>query len=373
MLIKEIELVSSYFPENRPVKYLHLGGGTPTFLSDAALTELMYHVSRNFHLLEEERGDYSLEIDPREVDEKKIALLRGLGFNRVSLGIQDFDTKVQAAINRQHSFAKIKALMLQLTDYNFGSINFDLIYGLPFQTEQSFKETIEQVISLNPDRLSIFNYAHLPLRFKSQSLMREETMPSPEKKLAIFVNAANRLSEAGYQYIGMDHFAKPYDSLAKAQNEGNLHRNFQGYSVDADADLLGLGVSAISQIDNVYCQNNDSIKAYEASIEKDKLAIYRGASLSQDDEIRRWVISQLMCHKNINLLDFAANFACQFEQYFSKELPSIRLLAEQDLLTLDASQLQLTELGDRLVRRVCLVFDQYNNEEKLKKRFSRII
>ena len=179
-LINELELIGKYFPDNRPVKYLHLGGGTPTFLSDASLTELMYHVSSNFKLLEEERGDYSLEIDPREVGEKKIALLRGLGFNRVSLGVQDFDSQVQTAINREQPLEKIKELMIQLTDYDFRSINFDLIYGLPFQTEKSFNQTIDKVIALNPDRLSIFNYAHLPLRFRSQNLMREETMPSPE-------------------------------------------------------------------------------------------------------------------------------------------------------------------------------------------------
>ena len=191
--------------------------------------------------------------------------------------------------------------------------------------------------------------------------------------MAIFVNAANRLVEAGYQYIGMDHFAKPYDSLSKAQNEGSLHRNFQGYSVDSDADLLGFGVSAISQIDNVYSQNIDSIKAYEDSLRKKALPVYRGVILSSDDEIRRWVISQLMCHKCIDFMEFEEKFSCQFEKYFYNELAPIEALSQQGLLKLSSTQLRLSELGDRLVRRVCLVFDQYNNDERLKERFSRII
>lgn len=372
-LQQEIQAVSQYIPNHRPVKYLHLGGGTPTYLSDSELTELMYQLSRYFHFIDEKRADYSIEIDPREINEEKLALLRGLGFSRVSLGIQDFDKDVQQAVNRECSFGHIKRLMFLLSDYDFRSINFDLIYGLPKQSEASFEKTIQKVIELNPDRLSVFNYAHLPFRFKSQGLIREEDLPSPEQKLNMFSNTVKQLLDAGYQYIGMDHFARPYDTLSKAQLEGRLHRNFQGYSLDSDADLIGLGVSAISQIGNVYCQNVDTLKRYNKRLQEGRSALYRGFELSTDDELRRWVISQLMCHKHIDFACFHERFHCQFMDYFQEELHALKELSVQGLVLVDNEQLKLTTLGDHLVRRVCMVFDRYNSVSTKNTNFSRTI
>lgn len=372
-LQKEIQSISQYIPNHRPVKYLHLGGGTPTYLSDSELTELVYQLSKYFHFIDEKRADYSIEIDPREINEEKLALLRGLGFSRVSLGIQDFDKDVQEAVNRECSFGHIKKLVFLLSDYDFRSINFDLIYGLPKQSESSFEKTIQKIIDLNPDRLSIFNYAHLPFRFKSQGLIREEDLPSPQQKLNMFSNTVEQLLDAGYQHIGMDHFARPHDALSKAQQAGRLHRNFQGYSLDSDADLIGLGVSAISQVGNIYCQNVDSLKRYNRRLQAGRSALYRGFELDSDDELRRWVISQLMCHKHIDLLCFYERFQCYFIDYFHREQPALNELVSQGLVVLDNEQLKLTPLGNHLVRRVCMVFDRYNDFRANNTNLSRIL
>lgn len=374
-LKKEITLIGDMCPKNRPVIQLHFGGGTPTFLDNAQLTELMYHISQHFHLLDDDRGDYSIEIDPRDADVERLALLRGLGFNRVSLGVQDFDPKVQKAINRVQPYDLVAKVMESVVDFKFSSVNMDLIYGLPFQTEIGFARTIKQVIGLSPDRLSLFNYAHLPMRFKAQAQFLEETLPGAREKLNIFSNSAEAFLKAGYSYIGMDHFAKPNDKLAIAQKEGHLHRNFQGYTIHGEADLLGFGASAISQVDNIYSQNVKSITDYQALLEEDLTPLERGVELSADDEKRRWVIGQVICHNCLVFNDYYKQFGEYFIDCFPQEMLELEAAKVDELLELDSEGFQLSDKGRLVVRRICMIFDEYNAVDKnsVERRFSRII
>ncbi|RLT88575.1 MULTISPECIES: oxygen-independent coproporphyrinogen III oxidase [unclassified Ketobacter] len=373
-LIKEIRLKSKDFDAARPVYQMHWGGGTPTYYSDAELTELWFEIGRHFHLVEPERGEYSIEIDPRTIDGNKLGLLKGLGFNRISLGIQDFDQRVQEAINRVQSYEQIRDLLQAARNYQYRSVNFDLIYGLPHQTVASVRETITKVIDLSPDRISLFNYAHLPQRFKSQSLLPEEALPPAEEKLQILCDASNQLMNAGYVYIGMDHFAKPTDELALAQAEGSLHRNFQGYTTFKDADLVGLGVSSISLINNIYCQNTKSITEYQGLVEENNSPLNAGVVLSTDDEIRRAVIMSLLCQNWLIPTQIEAQFGIRFEHYFSSEIKSLNEFVNAGLLSLQNGVYNVTPKGRLVVRKICMLFDVYLPQHvKEGRRFSRVL
>lgn len=373
-LIKEIRLKAKDFDRGRPVYQMHWGGGTPTYFNDAELTELWFEIGRHFHLVDSERGEYSIEIDPRTITADKLGLLKGLGFNRISLGIQDFNQKVQEAINRVQSYDQIKELLQAARNYQYRSVNFDLIYGLPYQTVDSVRETIDQVIELSPDRISLFNYAHLPERFKSQGLLPEEALPPAEEKLQILCAASNQLAQAGYVYIGMDHFAKPTDELAMAQAEGNLHRNFQGYTTYKDADLVGLGVSSISLIHNVYCQNTKSITEYQGCMDAGDPPVTAGVVLSRDDEIRRAVIMSLLCQNWLVPKQIEAKFDIQFDEYFSSEISQLNLFVAEGLLSRNGDVFNVTPKGRLVVRKICMVFDIYLPQHmKEGRRFSRVL
>lgn len=373
-LIREIKQKAAEFGTDRPVYQMHWGGGTPTYYGDAELTELWYQIGKHFHLVDSERGEYSIEIDPRTIDSDKLGLLKGLGFNRISLGIQDFDPQVQQAINREQSLHQVEELMLAARSYQFRSVNFDLIYGLPHQNVQSVQATIEKVVELSPDRISLFNYAHLPERFKSQGLLPEEALPAAEEKLAILCAASNRLVEAGYVYIGMDHFARPEDELAIAQAKGALHRNFQGYTTYKDADLIGLGVSAISLIDNVYCQNTKSITEYQAQLAADESPLMAGVLLTRDDEIRRAVIMALLCQNGLEPEQIEAEYGIDFKDYFCNEMLSLANFVEQGLLEQEGRNYRVTARGRLVVRKICMAFDIYLPDHmKQGRRFSRVL
>lgn len=373
-LIREIRLRAQDFDKGRPVYQMHWGGGTPTYFNDAELTELWFEIGRNFHLVDSERGEYSIEIDPRTIDPDKLGLLKGLGFNRISLGIQDFNLRVQEAINRVQSYQQIEDLMRAARSYQFRSVNFDLIYGLPYQTVDSVRDTIEQVIQLSPDRISLFNYAHLPERFKSQGLLPEEALPPADEKLQILCAASNQLTDAGYVYIGMDHFAKPSDELAQAQAEGKLHRNFQGYTTYKDADLVGLGVSSISLINNIYCQNTKSITEYQGLVEDDELPVTAGVTLSTDDEIRRAVIMSLLCQNWLIPRQIEEQFGIVFREYFAREISQLEGCVQDGLLHLQDGVYNVTPKGRLVVRKICMLFDIYLPQHMQGgRRFSRVL
>ncbi len=373
-LIKEIRQKAGEFGNSRPIFQMHWGGGTPTYYGDAELTELWYQIGRNFHLVDSERGEYSIEIDPRTINTDKLGLLKGLGFNRISLGIQDFDPKVQGAINRVQSTRQVAELVDAARSYQFRSVNFDLIYGLPYQTVDSVAETIEQVIQMGPDRISLFNYAHLPERFKSQGLLPEEALPSAEEKLAILCSASNQLIDAGYVYIGMDHFARPGDELAIAYRDGQLHRNFQGYTTFKEADLIGLGVSAISQIDNVYCQNTRSISQYQEALAEGRSPLMSGVHLTRDDLIRRAVIMSFLCQNGLDPVSVEKTYQIDFHSYFAAECHVLASYVEQGLLELRGTVYQVTERGRLVVRKICMAFDIYLPKHMQQgQRFSRVL
>ena len=358
-LMREIKMQAKLFDTNRPVTQLHWGGGSPTYFSNEEMTMLMHNTARYFNLLEDDQGDYSIEIDPRSVDEERIGLIKGLGFNRISLGVQDFDLQVQQAINRIQSLELVAGIVEQVRNYNFKSLNFDLIYGLPHQSPESFSKTIEQVIALSPDRLSLFNYAHMPNRFKNQRLINQETLPNPQEKLSILCNSANALINAGYEYIGFDHFAKPQDELAIAQKNGSLHRNFQGYSTAREADLIGLGVSAISNIDGAFSQNHKSINNYQEVIADNHLPIEKGYILNQDDQIRQAVIEDLTCYNVINCEEIENKFNISFPDYFSQELEKLDELCKDGLLEKIDRKWIATAKGRVLIRNICMAFDHH--------------
>jgi len=374
-LIREIEIQGALFEKNRPVVQLHWGGGTPTFFSHSEMTELMYHTGRNFNLLDGEQGEYSIEIDPRDADLDTLSLIHGLGFNRISLGVQDFDEKVQKAVNRVQPLPMVEKVVEASRNLGFQSINMDLIYGLPYQTSQSYRSTIESVLALQPDRISLFNYAHLPHRFKTQRQIKDETLPTAEEKLEILCDSANTLmSGAGYVYIGMDHFAKQTDSLAIAHQQGQLQRNFQGYSTAREADLVGMGVSAISHIDNTYSQNFKTANQYKQALTQDHLPIERGYVLNADDLLRQKVINQLTCHNQIDIPQIEKSHQIDFPRYFDAELRELASLEKEALVRLSPTKISLTELGRLVVRRICLVFDIYNGGVQAQQStYSRII
>jgi len=370
-LFREIELQGSLFDRTRPVDQLHWGGGTPTFLSAEQMRALMDRTRQRFRLRDDDRGEYSIEVDPREADADTVRLLRELGFNRLSLGVQDFDPAVQQAVNRHQSESETFAVLEAARECGFRSVSFDLIYGLPFQSVASFGTTLEKVIAAGPDRMSVFNYAHLPELFKTQRQIRSEDLPSPTEKLAILQYTIERLTTAGYVYIGMDHFARPDDELAIAQRQGTLYRNFQGYSTHADCDLVAMGITAIGKVGATYSQNLKTLDGYYSALDAGRLPVFRGIALSHDDRLRREVITRLICHFRLEFTTIESAYGIEFRDYFADELAGLQAMQADGLLTIDANGITVAPVGKLLIRNICMIFDRYLASAS--HRFSKVI
>jgi oxygen-independent coproporphyrinogen-3 oxidase len=372
-LFKEIEMQAALYDPDRQVEQLHWGGGTPTFLNHEEMRALMTKTRQHFRLYDNDEGDYSIEIDPRSVTTETIQVLREIGFNRFSLGVQDVNERVQIAVNRVQPIEQTQAVIEACRQYGANSISVDLIYGLPFQTVESFRETLDTILELSPDRLSIFNYAHLPHLFKPQRRINEDDLPSADTKLQIMQLAVEHLTAQGYVYIGMDHFAKPDDELALAQANGTLHRNFQGYTTHADCDLIAMGVSSISSVAESYSQNAKTLDEYYAALDKNQFPVIRGITLTDDDVIRREVIQQLACHFQLSFADIEKQFNLKFADYFAQELSELATMAQDGLLGLDAEGLVVTPRGRFLIRNICMVFDVSLRAANTQTRFSKVI
>ena len=370
-LHREIAMQGELFDSNRPVDQLHWGGGTPTFISHDEMRALMEHTRSHFNLHDDDTGEYSIEVDPREVGPGTLSLLRELGFNRLSMGVQDFNAVVQKAVNRIQPKDQTLSVLNEARELGFGSINMDLIYGLPHQSVKTFTETLEQVIAADPDRLSVFNYAHLPEMFKPQRRINAEDLPSPEEKLNILQASIDMLIDAGYVYIGMDHFAKPEDELAVAQREGSLYRNFQGYSTHASCDMIGMGVTAIGSIGNSFSQNVRTEDEYYAALDRQHLPLLRGYELNADDLLRREVISQLICHFRLDFSAIEQGFDIVFDRYFPSELEALAQMQEDGLLSVSDRGIEVAPAGMLLIRNICMVFDAYLNQRQ--QRYSKVI
>ncbi len=370
---KEIAMQAKLFDPSRKVDQLHWGGGTPTFISHNEMRELMAVTRRHFNLHDDDSGEYSIEIDPREVSRESIKLLRELGFNRMSLGVQDFNPAVQKAVNRIQSREETMAALTAAREENFKSISVDLIYGLPLQTVESFDQTLDELIEISPDRVSVFNYAHLPERFKPQRRINEADLPPASIKLEIFKHCMEKLTQAGYVYIGMDHFAKPDDELTIAQKNGKLYRNFQGYATHADCDLVGIGITSIGTIANSFAQNVRTMDEYYEKIDNNELAIFRGVEIDTDDLIRREAIMQLICHFKLDFKPLEARFNIQFKDYFATELERYNTMVDDGLITMDEHSIEVTARGRLLIRNICMVFDRYIKPDEKTQRFSKLI
>ncbi len=370
-LEKEIAMLAKLFNGDRVVDQLHWGGGTPTFLNVQQRNRLVAAIGRHFHIREDDQGEYSIEIDPREADRQTIAQLRSLGFNRISLGVQDFDPDVQKAVNRIQSEEQTFAVLAAARKEGFRSTSIDLIYGLPLQTVASFAKTLDKILSVSPDRFSVFNYAHLPARFKVQRQINEADMPSPEVKLAILQMVIQRLLDAGYVYIGMDHFAKPDDELAIAQRQNKLHRNFQGYSTHSDCDLIGFGITSIGRVGDAYIQNVKDLDSYADFLGQGRLPVFKGLILNHDDKLRGAVISQLICHFQLDFAAIERQFGIAFRVYFHDELQGLGQMEEDGLLRMSTAGIEVLPAGRLLIRNICMVFDRYLAEKH--QQFSKVI
>lgn len=358
-LYREIELQGALFGRTRAIRQLHFGGGTPTYLTLEQLAGLFDHLGRHFNVDRSEQREFSIEIDPRTLQEESLAALAAFGFNRISLGVQDFDPDVQRAVNRLQSTAQVAHSVEQARALGYRSVSFDLIYGLPLQTVASFGKTLDSVIEIRPDRLAAYGYAHMPKLFKAQRAIRADQLPDSETRLQLLELTVERLTAAGYVYIGMDHFALPDDDLARALRDGSLHRNFQGYSTHGDCDLIGLGVSAISAVGDCYSQNCKLLSGYYQALDEGRLPVERGISLSMDDVVRRDVIQRLMCKGELAIDDIESRYALDFDSYFANELTALRPLASDGLVTRDDASINVTERGRALLRNVAMVFDAY--------------
>ncbi|MFK5985185.1 MAG: oxygen-independent coproporphyrinogen III oxidase [Pseudomonadota bacterium] len=370
---KEIEMQAALFDSSRKVNQLHWGGGTPTFISHDEMKALMDHTRKHFNLHDDDQGEYSIEIDPREVTYKSIKLLRELGFNRMSLGVQDFNPEVQKAVNRIQSKQQTLDALNAARELNFKSISVDLIYGLPKQTVDSFDQTLDELLSIDPDRVSVFNYAHLPERFKPQRRINTNELPPAEEKLQIFKHCMEKLTSAGYIYIGMDHFAKPNDELSIAQQNGKLYRNFQGYATHADCDLIGIGITSIGTIENSFAQNHRTMDDYYQAIDSGNLAVFRGVEIDQDDIIRREAIMQLICHFKLDYARIENKFSIQFKEYFAEELKRYQIMVDDGLLTINDNGIIVNDRGHLLIRNICMVFDRYIKPDQQTTNFSKLI
>lgn len=373
-LVREIAMVAPLFDRDREVIQLHLGGGTPNFLSANQLGELMDSLHQHFHFSNARNRDISIELDPRCVNANDIEAMAFMGFNRASLGVQDFDPAVQQAVNRIQSVAETLAVIDACRKHGFRSVNVDLIYGLPGQNRPGFGRTLDTVLEARPDRLAIYSYAHLPQLFRAQRQIDESLLPSPEDKLGLLQLAIEKLTAAGYRYIGMDHFALPEDELSVAQEDGSLHRNFMGYTTHAESDLIGLGVSAISHIGDTYSQNPRDLPTWEAAIDAGRLPVWRGVQLDEDDVIRADLIQQLMCQGVVDIPAFEERHQLHFLAYFEDDLRRLGDLAADGLVTTDDTHLRVTSRGRLLLRIIAACFDRYLHQPGTEPvRFSKAI
>jgi oxygen-independent coproporphyrinogen-3 oxidase len=356
-LYKEIKIQAELFSSDKIVRQCHFGGGTPTFLNNSQLQDLANYLQQEFNFAHD--CEFSIEIDPRSVDKETFKILREVGFNRLSFGVQDFDSEVQNAINRPQSFELVREVISWAREYNFLSLSFDLIYGLPKQNLTKFKQTLKQVEIIKPDRISLFNYAHLPTLFKPQRRISEDDLPDATQKVAILEYSINFLTQIGYKYIGMDHFALPEDELSKAQNNGSLYRNFQGYATFKDCDMIGFGVSSIGQVENIFSQNFKTLDEYYLALDNNKLPINKGQIINADDNIRKAIIMQLICNFDLEFALIENEFKIDFKHYFAEELAQIQDLAQDNLLTITDKKIIVSESGKFFIRPICMVFDNY--------------
>ena len=372
-LYREIAMQAELFDSDRVVEQLHWGGGTPTFISHDEMRTLMATTRKHFRLMDDDRGEYSIEIDPREASAETIAVLRELGFNRMSMGVQDFDPAVQKAVNRIQSFAETATVADAARANGFKSVSIDLIYGLPHQSMKTFEDTLDKVLRMDPDRLSVFNYAHLPHLFMPQRRINEAELPSATDKLDILQYIIGRLTDAGYVFIGMDHFAKPDDELAVAQRQGRLHRNFQGYSTHAECDMMSFGISSIGMVGPSYCQNVKTLDEYYDRLDNGVLPVYRGIELTPDDLLRRSIIQALMCHFEVSIEGLEVAHLIDFKRYFADEIADLREMEKGGLLKLDDKWISVQPRGRMLVRAIAMVFDRYLRADRARARYSKVI
>ncbi len=372
-LYREIEIQANLFDSDREVRQLHWGGGTPGFLTQRQSQQLMEHITQHFKLHQDDSGEYSIEIDPRVMEKGGVRHLRSLGFNRISIGVQDFDEKVQQAVNRIQSLENTAEVIDDARRHGFRSINVDLIYGLPHQNVASFSATLDKIIELDPDRIAIYNYAHLPHRFPPQRRIDADDLPPPAERLAILRTAIARLCDAGYEYIGMDHFAKPDDELSVAQRSGSLHRNFQGYAAHAQCDSIGFGVSAISQVNDNFSQNTLGLESYHDSLAQQQLPVIRGYQSNHEDLLRREIIQSLVCHFRLDIKTLARAWGIDFKQRFADELARLEQMEKDGLVEISDDEILVCEAGRLLVRNICMVFDSYQLPERVAGLFSRTV
>ena len=374
LLDREIEMQGKLFDDDREVEQLHFGGGTPTFHTDEEMSALMAQLGRHFALSDSDNREYSIEVDPRTVGNDRLAKLAELGFNRISLGVQDIDPKVQEAVNRIQDPQATLDMVEDSRKLGFNSVSIDLIYGLPHQTGDSFGKTIDTVVRVKPDRLAVYNYAHMPHIFRAQRMINADDIPSPETKLELMELTIRKLTDAGYVYIGMDHFALPEDELTIAQKEGHLQRNFQGYSTRRQCDLVGLGVSAIGKVGDCYAQNQKDIPSWQTAVADGRLPIWRGVSLTTEDRLRRGIIESIMCHGEVHFDEFEANFDIDFNDHFALELGNLQQLEQDGLLKMGEAGFRATPEGRLLLRAIAMNFDEYlQTRESSVPRFSRVI
>ncbi len=373
LLYREIDLQAALFDDGRNVEQLHFGGGTPTYLDTRQLADLMRKLDDAFGFESRDEHEFSIEVDPRTVDVARIEELAGLGFNRLSLGVQDFDTTVQEAVNRVQSAQDIGLLIDAARASGFRSVSFDLIYGLPYQSIDSFDRTLDRVIAMRPDRIAAYNYAHLPERFKGQRMIDSAAIPGADSKLLILQRTIEKLSAAGYCYIGMDHFALPDDDLVIARGNGTLQRNFQGYSTHRHCDLVGLGISSIGSIGTSFSQNVSTTMQYETLLESGKLPVAKGISVDLDDQRRAAVIQAIMCYDELRFADFDTRFELDFRRYFEAELDRLRPLAKDGLVTIDSERIGVSAKGRLLLRNIAMIFDRHIADAVAMQRFSRAI
>jgi len=372
-LEKEIEMQGKLFDRDRQVIQLHFGGGTPTYHDDKQLGNIIDQLSQSFSLSRADSREFSIEIDPRTVNEERIAFLGDLGLNRVSMGVQDFDPAVQKAVNRIQDEDKTLRLVEAARKSGFNSVSVDLIYGLPLQSAMSFEKTIDSILTVRPDRLSVYNYAHLPHLFRAQRMINSEDVPPPEVRLQLLASTITKLVEAGYVYIGMDHFALPDDELSIAMKDGTLQRNFQGYSTCRETDLIGMGVSAIGKVGNSFVQNQKDIRDWQASIENGDLPVWRGLSLSGEDRLRREVISAIMCQGRVRYGDFERKYRIDFSNHFAFEFESLKPLQDDGLIELFDQGFDVTPTGLLLLRVIAMKFDEYLINDLQGKSYSKVI
>jgi len=372
LLKQEIKLQGALFANDRKVTQIHWGGGTPTFLNDKEIYEIIECIRENFQVPADGTVEFGIEVDPRTVDQQRLKNLNNLGFNRISFGVQDFDHCVQKSVNRVQSTQQIKQHIDDARALKYQSINIDLMYGLPNETVYSFLQTLNTTIELNPDRIAVYNYAHLPEMFKPQRRINEDELPSAEEKLNILQLCVDKLQDAGYAYIGMDHFAKETDSLVKAQREGSLQRNFQGYSTNANCDIIAMGITAIGRIGDNYSQNVRTIDEYENLLNEGIIPIFRGIELEDDDILRREIINQLMCNNKLDIKEIEKKWGIDFKTYFKSSLDNLQKMATDGLLEIEKSNLTITNTGRLLTRSICMQFDRYL-QKKNNKQFSRVI